>query len=289
VELSLLTRSGEGIEVEVGTNTVEYEGTESQLIFIKDVRDRNLIEKERSKMANLESFRIVANGMTHDFSNILTIIMGNLELIKLSGKDNPRIHKAAQKIDEASRRAAELLDDLYIFSTSSVKEESHEQIREIIDSVFRVLKTDFRAENFSIRYGQKLPDLKCDRKQIGIALKNILLNSVDATANESQIEVTVSGFSNHAGLIRPLDKGDFLKINIKDSGKGISQENISKIFDPYFSTKMNVTEKGIGLGLAIANKIVLDHLGLITVESKEGRGTTFTIYLPAETGTVKNR
>jgi len=287
--LSLRTKSGQYIDVEVGTNTIEYEKVSSQLIFIRDVRDRNLIEKEKLKNSNLESFRMVANGVTHDFNNILTIILGNLELIKFAERDNPKLGKPISKIEEASRRAAELLDDLYIFSTSSVKEESLELISEIIHSVLSTLKTEFPGAEFSLDSGDRSWNLRCDRKQVIIALKNIFLNSLDATEGDSRIEISIVMFSNQVGIIRPLKRGEYLKISIKDSGKGISPENIGKIFDPYFSTKGNVTEKGIGLGLAIANKIILDHQGLITVESKESKGTTFNIYLPSDTSSNQNR
>ncbi len=289
VELNLLTKSGEYIEVEVGTNTVDYEQHSSQLIFIKDVRDRNLVEKERSKISNLESFRVVANGVTHDFNNILTIILGNLELIRLAGRDDPKLKKPISKIEEASARAVELLDDLYIFSTSSVKDESIVDIAEIIDSLLNTLRSEFSTSDITLNSSKNLLKLRCDRKQISIALKNILLNSLDATDGRSKIEISITEFSNMADIIHTLKREEYIKISIKDSGKGIPSKNIGKVFDPYFSTKGNVTEKGIGLGLAIANKIVLDHRGVITVDSKEGKGTTFNIYLPSEIKPVRNR
>jgi len=289
VELNLQTKSGNQIEIDVGTNTVEYEQAESQLIFIKDVRERNLIEKEKSKISNLESFRMVANGVTHDFNNILTIILGNLELIRLGGKDIPKFEKPIGKIEEASARASDLLDDLYIFSTSSVKEESIELMSEIIDSVLYTLRAEFSSTEVIWNSRDDLLKLRCDRKQVSIALKNILLNSIDAAEGKSKIEISITGFSNLANIVQPLKRGNFVKISIKDSGKGIPVENIGKIFDPYFSTKGNVTEKGMGLGLAIANKIILDHMGLITVTSKDRKGTTFIIYLPVEADTTLNR
>ncbi|MEN8222983.1 MAG: PAS domain-containing sensor histidine kinase [Acidobacteriota bacterium] len=289
VELNLVTKEGDVIEVEIGTNTIEYEEEQSQLIFIRDVRDRNLVEKERTKISNLESFRMVANGVTHDFNNILTIILGNLELIRLAGRDDPKLKKPISKIEEASGRATELLDDLYIFSTSSVKEESIELISEIIDSVLETLRKEFSTTKITLNTENNHLELRCDRKQIYIALKNILLNSLDATEGRSKIEISISEFSNQSNIVRPLKREEYIRVTITDSGKGIPPENIGKIFDPYFSTKGNVTEKGIGLGLAIANKIVLDHMGLITVDSKEGRGTTFNIYLPIETRHDMNR
>ncbi|MCK5219955.1 MAG: PAS domain S-box protein, partial [Candidatus Aminicenantes bacterium] len=282
IELHLKAKTGEIIEVEVGTNMIEYEDEKSQLISVRDVRDRNLVEKERTKIANLESFRMVANGVTHDFNNILTIIMGNLELIKLNRKGNPKLDNPLKRIEEASSRASELLDDLYVFSTSAVKEESLENIMEIIEAVLEPLQSEYIGTEFRQESDDDLWELRCDRKQICIAMKNILLNSLDATEGKAHVEISVSKFLNKNRVLPSLKNKEFLRISIKDSGKGIPEENLGRIFDPYFSTKGNVTEKGIGLGLAIANKIILDHNGLIKVQSKSGTGTTFEIFLPAE-------
>lgn len=282
IELHLKTKTGENIEVEIGTNIIEYEDEKSQLITIRDIRDRNLVENERTKIANLESFRMVANGVTHDFNNILTIIMGNLELIKINRRGNPKLDNPLKRIEEASNRASELLDDLYVFSTSAVKEESLEDIMEIIQSVLVPLRNEYIGAEFKQESDDDLLGLRCDRKQICIAMKNILLNSLDAAEGKAYIEVSVSRFLNKSRIIQSLKNMEFLKISIRDSGKGIPEENLGRIFDPYFSTKGNVTKKGIGLGLAIANKIILDHNGLIKVQSKTGAGTTFEIFLPAE-------
>ncbi len=282
VALTLKTKEGEIIEVEIGTNTIEYEDEQSQLIFIKDIRDRNLVEKERTKISNLESFRMVANGVTHDFNNILTIIMGNLELIKFNTEGNEKLAKPLKKIEEASGRASDLLDDLYIFSTSSIKEESREKIAELIEAILEPLQAEYSDAEFNMEFDDDLWFLRCDRKQICIAMKNILLNSLDATEGKAYIDISVSNFLNQNRVVPSLKSKKFLKISIKDLGKGIPEENLERIFDPYFSTKGNVTKKGIGLGLAIANKIILDHHGLIKVQSKTGSGTTFEIFLPAE-------
>jgi len=282
IELHLKAKTGEIIEVEVRTNMIEYEDEKSQLISVRDVRDRNLVEKERTKIANLESFRMVANGVTHDFNNILTIIMGNLELIKLNRKENPKLDNPLKRIEEASSRASELLDDLYVFSTSAVKEESLENIMELIEAVLEPLRSEYIGTEFRQESDDDLWELRCDRKQICIAMKNILLNSLDATEGKAHVEISVSKFLNKNRVLPSLKNKEFLRISIKDSGKGIPEENLGRIFDPYFSTKGNVTEKGIGLGLAIANKIILDHNGLIKVQSKSGTGTTFEIFLPAE-------
>ncbi len=282
VELHLKKRSGELIEIEIGTNTVKHDESHSQLIFIRDVSERNLIEQERSKISKLESFRMVANGVTHDFNNILTIILGNLELIKFNASENKKLEKPVNKIEEASGRASRLLEDLYIFSTSSVKEDSLEDIQEIFESLLAPLRQEMPNIKFNLDFSDDLWKLRCDRKKTQIAIKNIVLNSVDATDGKGKINILVRNYLNQGRSIQPLRDLSYIKISIRDFGKGIPVENLGKVFDPYYSTKGNVTEKGIGLGLAIANKIVLDHLGFITVDSGEGEGTTFNVYFPAE-------
>jgi len=282
LELSLQTKKGECIEVEIGTNTVEYKNATSQLIFIRDVTERKLIEKEKTKISNMESFQIVANGVTHDFNNVLTIIMGNLELMKMHSDGNTKLEKPIKKIEGASERVSKLLAALSLFSTNVVKDESIEYIHEIIESLISQFKNEFPAVSFKLELAKDLWKLRCDKNQISLALKNILLNAIDAIEWDTKIDISISNFLNYTKTIQPLEKKEYLKISVTDSGKGIPEENINRVFDPYFSTKMDTTDKGIGLGLAIANKIIIDHHGLISVDSEEHKGTTFSIFLPAE-------
>ncbi len=282
VELTLRTKNGENIEVEIGTNTVEYKKATSQLIFIRDLTERKMIEKEKTKISNMESFQIVANGVTHDFNNLLTIIMGNLELMRMNIGGNVKLETPIKKIENASERVSKLLNALSLFSSNVIGSKRVENIAEIIGSLLIQLKEEFPKISFKQKLPENLWKLKCDRNRICIALKNILLNAVDATESGSQIVISVDNILNHIKIVQPLGERAYLKISITDSGKGIPEKNINRVFDPYFSTKGDTTDKGIGLGLAIANKIIVDHNGLISIESKEKKGTTFNIFLPAE-------
>jgi len=130
---------------------------------------------------------------------------------------------------------------------------------------------EIEAQQKSIRIEiniKELPKIKIDKEEIKKALLNILLNGVQATPQNGKL--TFESF---------FDKGNReISIKIKDSGPGIPKENLSKIFQPYFTTK----HKGTGLGLAIAYRIITDHKGKVEVQSQEGKGTIFTIKLPVE-------
>ncbi len=284
-EIPLSVRNGHSLDVELTVNSIMYKGIPSDLVFVRDITEKKYIEQEKMKFSKLESFQIVANGVNHDFNNILTIIMGNLELIKLQSKDKSKFQKPLKKIEEASGRASKLLEELYLFSSNAVKNESKEEIGEIIVSITSQLEKE-NDSTIKINIKDNLWPLRCDRKQIQIAIRNILINSIDASSKGALIEIDVDNFINNRKNIRHLKEGNYLRISIADSGQGIPRKNLDKIFDPYFTTKEEVTEKGIGLGLAIANKIIVDHGGVIIVTSKSGFGTTFNIFLPADEKSV---
>ncbi|MEN8154510.1 MAG: ATP-binding protein [Acidobacteriota bacterium] len=280
LDVSLLDKNGEHIDVEINVSTIDYEGIPSDLIFVREIGERKKLELEKLKYSKLESLQMVANGVTHDFNNILTIIMGNLELMKSNFKENDKLKKPLNKIEESAGRASRLLSELHLFSSNAVKDVRNEEMGEIMDSVIIQLKKEFKT-SIDLKINNNIWNLRCDREQIQIAIRNIILNSIDVSEDEGLIDILIENYTNYPMAIHSLKEEKYLWILIQDYGEGIPRENIDKIFDPYFSTKEDITKKGVGLGLSIANKIILDHNGLIRVDSKKGKGTTFNIFLPA--------
>ena len=123
--------------------------------------------------------------------------------------------------------------------------------------------------------------VKADKLQIKQVVKGLVANAVEAMPNGGVIKVRTENITVGKNENLPLKDGKYLKVSIEDSGVGIPEENLSKIFDPYFSTKERGSQKGMGLGLSICYSIINRHEGLITVDSKVGVGTTFHFYLPA--------
>jgi len=237
------------------------------------------MEEEILKVKKLESVGVLAGGIAHDFNNILTAILGNISLALISGNLDEKTRKRLTEAEKASVRAKDLTQQLLTFSKGGEPIRETAPIADLIrDSADFVL----HGSNVSCRY--LLPDdlwlADVDRGQISQVIQNLIINAKHAMPDGGIIEVEAK---NTESLIPPdralPGPNRYIRITISDHGAGIPANLIDKIFDPYFTTK----EKGSGLGLAISHGIITKHDGFISVRSKQGEGTTFTIYLPAST------
>ncbi|MDR4504529.1 MAG: ATP-binding protein [Candidatus Scalindua sp.] len=233
-------------------------------------------ENEVMKTRNLESLGILAGGIAHDFNNILTIISGNISLIRMLVTPEGEIAGRLTEMEKAFLRAKTLTRQLLTFSTGGAPVKRIICISELMrDSALLSLKgTDTRC-SFHIP-NEPFP-VEVDTEQMQQAINNLMINAVQALPEGGNIKVAIENVILGSGNTLPLSKGKYVKITIQDDGIGISPENMQKVFDPYFTTK----EINSGLGLSIAYSIIKRQGGYITVTSKKEVGTTFSLYLPA--------
>ena len=246
----------------------------------RDLTEHKKLEEAILKSQKLESLGILAGGIAHDFNNLLSVIMVNLSLAEGNIKPKTGTSKFLKEAEKASIRAKELAARLITFSKGGEPVKRTVNIGELVkDSVNASLNgSDIDCE-FSIP--KDLSIVEIDEVQIKQVVHNIVTNAQEAMAGKGAIKIFGENVTH-------LEKGDlphtnrkYVKISITDQGGGMPEENLTKIFDPYFSTKEMGTENGMGLGLSICKSIVEKHNGLITVESELGVGTTFALYLPA--------
>ena len=245
-----------------------YEG------FYSDITERRRTEQELMKIQKLESLGIFAGGIAHDLNNILTPILGNISLARIQ-KDYDKIAERLLEAEKATLMARDLTQQLLTFSKGSAPIKRPTSISHILkDSVnFALRGTDVRPE---ISIPNDLWAVDIDEGQISQVITNIILNADQAMPDGGIIEIRAENvFINEDSL--PLKNGEYVKITIKDHGIGIPEKYLSKIFDPYWTTK----KTGSGLGLATSYSIIRNHDGYIDVESQIGVGSTFYIYLPA--------
>ena len=245
---------------------------------ILDITDRKKIEDELLKTQKLESLGILAGGIAHDFNNLLTAILGNISIAERfadsDSKDN--IHKALKEAENASLRAKSLSQQLLTFASGGLP------VKKVISPGSFIKETvDFALKGSNVRCKYSIPDdlapVEVDEGQIGQVIQNLIINAYQAMPEGGVIKVRAENINIDSKKTLPLKLGRYVKISIKDSGIGIPKKHISKIFDPYFTTK----QTGSGLGLATTYSIIRNHGGHITVNSKVGAGTTFYVYLPA--------
>lgn len=247
------------------------------VIVFRDITDKRKMEEERIKAMKLESIGLLAGGIAHDFNNILTAILGNISIAKLEAESNhkDRLIDILNKSEKASFRAKELTQQLLTFSRGGAPIRKTVSIGELIRESADLM---IRGSNVLCEYqiADDLWPVDADQGQISQVIHNLVINSVQAMPGGGIIKIFAENFQ--VDEVTPsMRRGNYVKIIIKDQGMGIPVEHLSKIFDPYFTTK----QKGSGLGLATCYSIIKNHEGYISVESQLGSGTAFLIYLPA--------
>lgn len=255
------------------------------VVTFRDVSEKHKLEQELFKARKLESLAILAGGLAHDFNNILTAIIGNISLIKLRMQNANCPEKLMQlliKAEQASMRAQGLTQQLLTFSKGGAPIKKAATIKELITST-----VEFALRGSKIRYEIDLPDdlwpVEIDEGQISQVVNNLTINAMQAMPKGGKFYVKGENVKIGDQNIVSLAPGRYIKISFRDTGVGITPENLHRIFDPYFTTK----KTGSGLGLASTYSIIKKHGGHILVESKPGEGTTFTFYLPASKKHVK--
>ncbi len=245
-------------------------------IVALDISERKKIEVEFLRVERIESIGVLAGGIAHDFNNILTGILGNIDLARMFSPPEGEAIRYLGNAQQAATRAKELTFKLLTFSKGGEPLKATTLISEIItDSVKFILS----GSNISFKYRQ--PDdlwaVDVDVVQFRQVIENLTVNAHQSMPDGGLFTITAENVMGNTVPVVLEKERKFVKVTVNDQGTGISEENLQRIFDPYFTTK----DKGSGLGLATSYSIIKKHDGLITVESEPGHGTTFFIYVPA--------
>ena len=245
----------------------------------EDITERKQMEQELLKMQKIESLGILAGGIAHDFNNVLTGILGNVSFAKLlldTEADKQEILEALENAEKASLQAKNLTQQLLTFSKGGFPIIKKDSITELLKTI-----TNFTLRGANVRAYFNIPEdlwnVEIDEDQIGQVVQNIIVNALQAMPEGGMIQINAENVDIIKQNELLLSLGKYVKVSIKDHGTGINEEHLTKIFDPYFSTK----PKGSGLGLSASFSILKKHKGYITVESKPGIGTTVIFFLPA--------
>ncbi len=253
-----------------------------RLEIATDITKHRTLEVELLKAQKLESIGVLAGGIAHDFNNLLTAILNNLFLMKKHIRPEEKVYERIIATERATARAQSLTQQLLTFSKGGAPIKELINIRELVsESISIALRgSNVRCENL-------IPDdvwnIEADAGQMNQAINNILINADQSMPEGGTITINCDNVVVRAENSLTLKEGNYTKLSIRDQGTGISDEYLSRIFDPYFTTK----QKGSGLGLSSAYSIIKNHDGHIDVKSELGVGTVFNMYLPASMEKVK--
>ena len=251
------------------------------VLVFQDVTEQHRLTEELLKSSKLESLGVLAGGIAHDFNNLLSVIVGNLGLTKLTAQAQPQsslssVLEYAEEAEVAALRSRDITGQLLTFARGGSPVKKSAQLGQLIREV-----GGFTLHGANVQCTFNLdPHLwlvEMDSGQIGQVIQNLVLNAVQAMPEGGQLEIKASNLTLNSNEKAGLNPGNYIQLIVSDTGSGIEPAYLSRIFDPYFTTK----SKGNGLGLAVCYSIIKQHGGLISVESQPGVGTSFYVYLPA--------
>ncbi len=250
-----------------------------RLITIRDITEIRRAQMDRDRIQKLETFEIMAGGIVHDFHNHLSIIDGNLKLIELALADGKDINKYLGKIQEASQKANAVTRQLLTFTKGIEPRKEIVNIVALLKETADLLLSASEVE-LELNIAEDVWTIKADKGLLTQVFSNLIINADQAMPKGGILKIRAVNVQSAAELPEILDPSlHYVKICFRDQGVGIPEEQLIRIFDPYFTTK----PKGSGLGLAVSFTIVKKHNGYISVQSVLGKGTTFTVFLPVAT------
>lgn len=286
---------GEEFPIEAAISRSQSQGRVLSTIVLRDVTERVRLEKARGELElrlhraqKLEALGTLAGGIAHDFNNILGTIVGNVELARQDvGPDHPAIESLAE-IGKASHRAQDLVARILTFGTRQERPQGVFALAPLVADAVALLRPTLPAGIvLSMTAAADIPPVRAEPTLIQQMLINLCTNARHAIQGAGRITVQLDAAvigEDACAIDQPLPPGRFARLRVTDDGCGMDATTRARLFEPFFSTKPQ--GEGTGLGLSVVHGIVRVHDGGITVDSDLGKGTTFTIYLPAATTPV---
>ncbi len=277
-------RRKDGTRIDIALSAAPLHGDGGDVIgamgIFEDITDRKKAEAERMRGHTLQSIGILAGGIAHDFNNLLSVIIGNIHLAKTSLAHDDKRFSRLNDAENVCEIAGELSSRLITFATGGDPIKKPMDLRGVVEkTMHEALKGSSVHAEFD--FPESLYSAAIDEGQMQQVFSHLAVNAKEAMHGGGKLIVRGENINVSAHDRLPMREGAYLKITVQDTGPGIQEENLAKIFDPYYSTKDTFSKKGLGLGLAVCYSVINKHDGLITAESQVGHGTSFHIYLPA--------
>jgi PAS domain S-box-containing protein len=290
-EQGFRTKSGQLRQHVLWMDVITIDGQKHILALALDVTEKKLAERQQKQLEEqlrqtqkLEALGTLAGGIAHDFNNILGAIISFSELARMDNPDNVELQENLGEVLKASNRATHLVRQILSFSRRQKHERKILQLAGVVQEALKLLRATLPA-TIDIRQSidDDLPAVLANPTQIHQVLMNLATNSAHAMKErQGRLHVALNRLYLDETDPRPqaeLAAGDYVRLAVSDTGSGMDEATLKRVFEPFFTTKG--PGEGTGLGLSVVHGIIKEHDGVIGVESEPGRGTTFTIYLPA--------
>lgn len=282
-EVKGLRKDGTEYPVRVHGKNIPYKGITARVTEFRDITETKRLQDQLVQAQKMEAVGILAGGIAHDFNNILGAILGYAELAQTYSAENPKLKKYIDQVCLASDRAKRLVRQILAFSRQDRPEKIPGDIGVVIKESLQLLRASIPS-TIAMRQNVKsnLGPVDADPTQIVQIVMNLCTNAFHAMEEDGgQLDIDLIPLEISTGSAinnQDIKPGRYLELIVKDTGPGMDTDTMSRIFEPYFTTK--TVEKGTGMGLATVHGIVKNHGGFIKVFSEPGAGTSFHILFP---------
>ncbi len=282
-EVARGTAGGQEIFLQVAFTRTVLDGRPSVLAVLADATELKTLEAQFVQSQKMQAVGQLAGGVAHDFNNLLTAINGHCDLLLMRHDVADVEHGDLMQIRQNANRAAALVRQLLAFSRKQTLRPTVINLQDTLSELTHLLNR-LLTERVTLRieHGPDLRPVRVDERQFEQVIMNLVVNARDAMPRGGEVRITTQSLQLERDLHRDravILKGDYVVIEVADSGTGIPEGKLNKIFEPFYTTKQ--VGEGTGLGLSTAYGIIKQTGGFIFAESPPGKGAVFTIYLPA--------
>ncbi|WP_372677005.1 response regulator [Desulfosarcina sp.] len=269
-----------GREIVIRSFPVKGEA-DTTILLITDVTDQRDLEYQLQHVRRMDAIGNLAGGIAHNFNNLLMGIQGNVSILIQDKKMGDPGYDELAGIERCIDSGAKLTRQLLSFAKGGRYSLDLEDVNDIVEkssSMFARTRKEIHVEQ---HLEEDLVMAEADAAQIELALMDLYVNAWHAMSGGGTLSVSTANIVLDDSFVKPynLTPGSYLKISVTDTGAGMDEKNIQRIFEPFYTTRP--MGEGTGLGLASVFGIIKKHKGIITVDSQVGKGTTFSIYIPA--------
>jgi len=281
-ETSHHRKDGTPLRLEISTKSIRIGNELLIQSFYRDITEKKQLQDHLQQSQKMESIGVLAGGIAHDFNNMLTAVLIHTSVIRRNAELKPKALDSVRVIEDISKSTGKMISNLLGFARGSTFTIQQLHLNAVIQDTIKMLDRIIgKGIDLKLELAKQLPTIQGDSDQLKQVIMNLIVNAQDAMPNGGRIVIATKYRNIQEGApdVPPyILPGGYIQMSVSDTGNGISEDLQQKIFEPFFTTKER--GKGTGLGLSMVYGTLKEHHGHITVHSKLGAGSTFTIYLP---------
>jgi two-component system cell cycle sensor histidine kinase/response regulator CckA len=281
-ETSHHRKDGTPLRLEISTKSIKIGDELLIQSFYRDITEKKQLQDHLQQSQKMESIGVLAGGIAHDFNNMLTAVLIHTSVIRRNADLKPKALNSVQVIEDISKSTGKMISNLLGFARGSTFTIQQLHLNAVIQDTIKMLDRIIgKGIDLKLELAEELPTIQGDFDQLKQVIMNLIVNAQDAMPDGGRIVITTKYRNIQEGTpdVPPyILPGGYAQMSVSDTGNGIPEDLQQKIFEPFFTTKER--GKGTGLGLSMVYGTIKEHYGHITVHSKLGAGSTFTVYLP---------